>query len=202
MTRHGPYAAALLFDLLGSAGALLIATRTWQTVTTPRPAPLHDDVLPVSGRTLDAAPTAIALVALAGVVAVLATRGVVRRVVGGVLALAGGALLWRAIASAGALSSRRARELVSEQHRTVDVSGAVPHVQTHAIWPVLTFVCGVLVLASGALIAWRGHRWRAMSSRYEALPAQVADSSKAAATLWTALDHGDDPTEGPTRSAG
>src|SRR4051812_39543684 len=99
MKRYALFAAALLLDLVGAAGALLVATRHWQTITTPRPAPLHDDVLGLSGRTVDAAPTALALVALAGVVAVLATRGVVRRVVGGVLTLAGLALLWRAIAS-------------------------------------------------------------------------------------------------------
>jgi uncharacterized membrane protein (TIGR02234 family) len=192
MKRHGPYAVALLLDLLGAVGVLLIATRTWQTVTTPRPAPLHDDVLDMTGRTVDAAPTALALVALAGVVAVLATRGVVRRVVGGLLAVAGLALVWRSITAAGALSTRRARAVVAEHHATVDVSGAVPHVRTYASWPVLTGLCGVLVLTSGAFIVWRGHRWQAMSSRYEARP---ADPSKAAATMWTALDRGDDPTD-------
>jgi uncharacterized membrane protein (TIGR02234 family) len=195
MRRHALFAGALLLDLVGAAAALLIATRHWQTITTPRPAPLRDDILELSGRTVDAAPTALALVALAGVVAVLATRRAVRRVVGGVLALAGAGLIWRAIASAGAVSSERARSLVSEHHTTVDVSATVPQVATHGVWPGLTVVAGVLVLASGLLIAWRGHQWQVMSARYEAEPTQAADPAKTAATLWTKLDRGEDPTD-------
>jgi uncharacterized membrane protein (TIGR02234 family) len=195
MKRYLPFAVALLLDLVGAAGALLVSVRHWQTIITPRPAPLHDDVLALSGRTVDAAPTALALVALAGVVAVLATRGLARRVVGGVLLLAGAALVWRAIASAGAVSTRRARTLVVEHHATVDAAAVVPHVQTHAVWPALTAVCGVLVLAAGALVARRGHRWQVMSARYEARPAADADPGKAATALWTALDRGEDPTD-------
>jgi uncharacterized membrane protein (TIGR02234 family) len=193
--RYAVFALALLLDLAGAGAALLIALRTWQTVTTPRPAPLHDDVLHVSGRTVDAAPTAFALVALAGVVAVLATRGVLRRLVGAVLVLSGLGRVWRAVASASAVGADRARALVAGHHSTVDVSRVVPHVSTHAQWPVLTVGCGLLVAASGALIAWRGHRWVVMSARYEAAPAAEADPGKAAATLWTALDRGEDPTD-------
>jgi uncharacterized membrane protein (TIGR02234 family) len=195
MRRHAAFAVALLLDLVGAGGALLVSTRTWQTVTTPQPAPRHDDVLELSGRTVDAAPTALALVALAGVVAVLATRGLARRIVGGVLAVAGAGLVWRALASSSAVSTRRARTLVSEHHRTVDASVVVPHVTTHGAWPVLTLVCGVLVASSGALIAWRGHRWRAMSAKYGAPPTADDDPAKAAAKLWTALDRGEDPTD-------
>jgi uncharacterized membrane protein (TIGR02234 family) len=193
--RYGPFALALLLDLVGAGGALLVAMRHWQTITTPRPAPLHDDVLSISGRTVDSAPTALALVALAGVVAVLATRRIARRVVGGVLVLAGAALVWRALASADAVSVSRARALVLGHHATVDAGAVVPHVTTHAAWPVLTVVCGVLVALSGALVAWRGHRWQVMSARYEARPAQEADPAKAATMLWSALDRGEDPTD-------
>jgi uncharacterized membrane protein (TIGR02234 family) len=195
MKRYGPFALALVLDLLGSGAALLISTWSWQTITTPRPAPLHDDVLDLSGRNVDAAPTALALVALAGVVAVLATRGIARRVVGGVLVLAGVGLIWRAVASSSAVSVRRARTLVTDHHPTVDVSRLAPRVETHAVWPMLTLVCGVFVVVSGALVAWRGHRWQVMSARYEAAPAAEPDPSKAAASLWTALDRGDDPTD-------
>jgi uncharacterized membrane protein (TIGR02234 family) len=197
MRRAAPFALALLLDLLGAGVALIVATRDWQTVTTPRPSPLRDDVLELSGRTVDTAPTALALVALAGVVAVLATRGVVRRVVGAVLALAGIGLVWRALASSGAVSVQRARDLVAEHHASVNATAVVPHIETSVVWPVLTAVCGVLVGASGVLVAWRGHRWQVMSARYEAQPDREADSAKAAASLWTALDRGEDPTSGP-----
>jgi uncharacterized membrane protein (TIGR02234 family) len=192
MRRHIAFGLALLLDVLGAAGALLVATRHWQTISTPRPAPLHEDVLQVGGRSVDAAPTALALVALAGVVAVLATRGVARRVVGAVLAAAGAALVWRAVASAGALGTAQARALVTSRHSTVDPSGVVPRVVVHGVWPALTGCCGVLVLLAGVLIAWRGHRWRAMSARYESRPA--SSERPGAATLWNALDRGEDPT--------
>jgi uncharacterized membrane protein (TIGR02234 family) len=84
--------------------------------------------------------------------------------------------------------------LVSEHHQTVDVSSTIPRIQTHGVWPVLTVICGVLVAVAGALIAWRGHTWQAMSARYEAQPTQQSDPARTAATLWTELDRGEDPT--------
>jgi uncharacterized membrane protein (TIGR02234 family) len=193
--RNFAFALALLLDLAGAGSALLIALRHWQTVTTPRPAPLPPDVLELSGRTVDAASTALGLVALAGVVAVLATRGLARRVVGGVIALAGLGLVWRALASAGPVSTSRARALVTEHHATVSAAGVVPHVVAHVVWPALSVLGGVLVTVAGAVIAWRGHHWQVMSARYEAQPDREADPAKAAASLWTALDRGEDPTQ-------
>ena len=106
------------------------------------------------------------------------------------LATAIARLKWRI-----SLSPSRARTLVSEHHRRVDASAVVPQIATHGAWPVLTVVGGVLVAASGALIAWRGHRWRSMSARYEVAPTAAANDARAAATLWTALDRGEDPTD-------
>ncbi len=194
MKTYRPFAVALLCELIGAGGALLVALRTWQTVVTPRPAPATEDVLHLSGRTVDSAPTALALVALAGVVAVLATRGVVRRGVGAVLAVVGVGLIWRAIASSGAVGTQRARDLVTAHHPTVNAAAVVPQVHTSALWPVLTAGCGILVLVAGALIAWRGHRWQVMSARYEAPTDPEQQQAKAATALWTALDRGEDPT--------
>ena len=194
MKRYLPFATALLLDLVGAGGALLVSIQHWQTITTPRPAPLRDDVLQLTGRTVDSASTALALVALAGVVAVLATRGVVRRGVGVVVGLAGVGLLWRALAAASAVGPSRARSLVTEHHRTVDASRVVPQVATHPLWPALSVVCGVLVAVAGALVAWRGHRWQVMSARYDAPTDPDQQRARAATALWTALDRGDDPT--------
>ncbi len=191
--RRG-YVIALLLELIGAGGALLVALRTWQVVTTRRAAPLPDDVLRVSGRTIDSASTAFALVALAGVVAVLATRGVIRRLVGLLVALAGAGLVWRAIVSWDAVGVDRARSLIADRHRTLTLGdGVVPAVTVHTVWPALSLACGVLVAVAGGLVAWRGQRWQAMSSRYET-PASEADPAKAAASMWTAFDRGEDPT--------
>jgi uncharacterized membrane protein (TIGR02234 family) len=209
--RRTVLVATLALDLVGAAGALLIALRSWQTITTPRSAPFHDDVLDVSGRTVDSAPTAFALVALAGVVAMLATRGTARRIVGVVLVLAGAGIAWRALASSAAVGVGRARTLVTQNHQTVDALSVTPHVTTHSVWPWLTVLCGLAVVVSGVLAAWSGHRWPSLSSRYERAGADDTDMtlapdsassdedeqrerSKAATTLWNALDRGDDPT--------
>jgi len=192
--QYRAFALALLLDLVGAGGALLVSTREWQTLRVVRPAPLHEVVLGVNGRTVDSAPTAFALVALAGVVAVLATRGIVRRVVGGVLALAGVLLVWRAVLAADAVGDARARTLLADHRRSVDLTGLHPAVTTHAVWPVLTVVAGLLVVAGGGLIAWRGAQWQAMSRRYDA-PDPEQESARTATTMWTALDRGHDPTE-------
>ena len=194
MKQYRAFALALLLDLVGAGGALLVSTREWQTLRVVRPAPLHEVVLGVNGRTVDSAPTALALVALAGVVAVLATRGIVRRVVGGVLALAGVLLVWRAVLAADAVGDARARTLLADHRRSVDLTGLHPAVTTHAVWPVLTVLAGLLVVAGGGLIAWRGAQWQAMSRRYDA-PDPEQESARTATTMWTALDRGHDPTE-------
>lgn len=201
------YGCALVLDGVGAAAALLASTRTWQTVTTARPAPRPADVLQLDGRTVDAAPTALALVALAGVVAVLATRGVVRRLVGALLVVDGALLVWRAAGAMSAVGVGRARTLVTSRHSTVDAAAVVPQVSTHPVWAVLTLLSAVLVVAAGGLVAWRGHRWQSLSSRYEragsapsTAPAAASgedaerNAARAAASLWTSLDRGDDPT--------
>ena len=85
-------------------------------------------------------------------------------------------------------------------------------------------VCGVVTLLAGALIAVRGGRWQGMSARYERTTATAGepappttgptapdrpdatdgttgkvtddaeDRGRAAATMWSALDRGEDPT--------
>jgi uncharacterized membrane protein (TIGR02234 family) len=157
--------------------------------------------LAVSGHTLDAAPTALGLVALAGVVAVLATRGVVRRAIGAMLALAGALLVWRSLAGLTAVSAARVRSLVQAKHPGVGVDAAfVPHVSVHAQWSIFSAACGLIVVAAGLCTAIRGHHWATMSARYEAPPRAAsaedvaAARARADASMWTALDRGADPT--------
>ena len=83
------FAAALLGLIIGGALALFASGRSWQTVTAHRARPLADDVLEVTGRTLHPAVTGLAVVALAGVVGILASRGIARRIIGAVLVIAG-----------------------------------------------------------------------------------------------------------------
>lgn len=187
------FGIALATDLVGSAGALLLAGRTWQSVVVPRRRPFDDDVLHLSGRTLDGAVTGLALVALAGIVAVLATKGVARRIVGVSIALSGVLLGWRAMSGLERISASRALSFVTGARGSVGVdSSSVPRVSTEPAWPILTAGAAVLVVAAGVLVALRGAGWSAMSSRYEA-PA-AASRPQGDEAMWSALDRGDDPT--------
>jgi uncharacterized membrane protein (TIGR02234 family) len=68
-------------------------------------------------------------------------------------------------------------------------------------WAVLSAFGGALVLGAGLLIALTGHRWVAMSPKYDAPGGRppssedvAAAKARAEAGLWSALDGGDDPT--------
>jgi uncharacterized membrane protein (TIGR02234 family) len=182
---------ALLLDLLGAGTALLISTRTWQTVMVDR-AELVPVTVHLTGRTLDGAGTALAIAALAAVVALLATRGVARQAVGALLAGVGIAMIWRAWAAADAVGAARARSLVRQEHRGVVLGDAPPSVTVQAVWPWLAAASGVLVAAAGMLVLLRSRRWQALSVRYETPAAAAAQSGDLA--MWKALDRGDDPT--------
>lgn len=198
MSRPGRalFALALAGDLLGSGGALLVAGRPWQTVSVARSRPLADEVVRISGHALEPAITAIGLVAMAGGVAALATRGRARRIVGAVIALAGTALLAPAVAAFNAMSPSRARELVSAARSGIGFAPTqTPRVSVHHGWPALMVGCALVVIAAGALILLFGRSWAGLSTRYEA-PAAAGEVEPPStdAELWNALDRGDDPT--------
>jgi uncharacterized membrane protein (TIGR02234 family) len=186
------FAVALLLDVVGAGAALLISTRPWQTITVARPRPLADITEQLSGRSLDPALLGATLVALAGVVAVLATKGIARRIVGVLLALSGVLLGWRALTNADRISHSRAIDIVTSRRGNVGISPqSATHIDLHSSWPVLTVVAAVLVVLAGGLVAVFGGRWSAMSARYEAPSAKPVVGDEA---MWSALDRGDDPT--------
>ncbi|HEY3629372.1 MAG TPA: Trp biosynthesis-associated membrane protein [Jatrophihabitantaceae bacterium] len=202
MNDRARFGAALGLLALGGAGALLASGRAWQTVTAPRPRPFGDAVVDVSGRTLEPAVAALGVVALAGVVAALATRGIVRRIVGGLLVAAAIGLTGAAVAGMQSVSAHRARSLVADARTAAGLDPTrAPHVTVHAVWPLLVLICALAVLLGGAAIAVWGHRGVALSSRYEAPAARAsADAQRTSTALWNDLDRGHDPT-GESRSS-
>ena len=87
--RAAPRREMVLLLVLGAAGAglaLLALRQGWAQVRTHAPSPLPDSVTTETGQALVPAAGALALAALAGLAAVLATRGVLRRIAGVVLA--------------------------------------------------------------------------------------------------------------------
>ena len=87
------YLLTLLAGAVGAAVVLLAARQDWARVVTIEPHPLPASRVAVSGQDLVPAAGALGLAALAGLAAVLATRGLVRRIVGVLLAVFGVAII-------------------------------------------------------------------------------------------------------------
>ena len=194
MTAGGrlTFAAALLGLVIGGALALFASGRSWQTVTAHRARPLADDVLEVTGRTLHPAVIGLAVVALAGVVGILASRGIARRIIGAVLVIA-------AVTALHAISSEHARSALRDAQTGVGLdAGRAVTVAVHPVWPVLAALGGLLIVLAGALTIGYGAAWTGLSGRYE--HPQPAAGPQHDARLWSALDRGIDPTADPAPS--
>lgn len=158
--------------VLGSVLVLWASGRDWVRET-------GGGVIAASGGRLSPVLTPLALAVLAGVVAVLATKGLARRLVGALIALCGaGAAVaaWRATDHATVMSA---------------LSGKISGWDT-TVWPWVAILGGVLMAAAGALAVLRGSRWTGMSARYDRPgPREARQDDR---SLWDALDRGDDPT--------
>jgi uncharacterized membrane protein (TIGR02234 family) len=180
MTPGRKLAYAVLLCAAGAGLAVYGVTRTWSEVVTARPglSSLRDTR---TGADLEPWVIGLALVALAGAGALLATRGPVRRLLGGLLAVIGLGV------AAGAVAGRVGLEVGSAG------AGAI-------VWPVACALGGVLIVLGGLSAARSGHEWPAMGARYErrgaGTPAPDADVDQRVDTraAWDALDRGDDPT--------
>ncbi len=114
------------------------------------PEALHD----VTGSVIAPVVTPVALAALAGCVAVLATKGVWRQVIGALVAICGGAVV---------IAMMRVFDDVLLLE-SADLTGAAVQV---TVWPWLTGVGGVMLIGGGLWAAVAGGRWPGMSSRYD-----------------------------------
>lgn len=178
MTAPGrEWGATVLLCAAGAAAVLFTAGRTWSVEMVARPAPLPDDRLTRTGAELAPLLPALGWVGLAGAAALLATRGVARRALGGSLAATGAGLVaataWAATGGAAAAAGPGA-----------------------AGWFLLCGAGGVAVAAAGVLATVRGRRWPAMGTRYERATGALARRPESAdsETVWHALDRGEDPT--------
>lgn len=180
----------LLLCLVGAGLALYGATRTWSVEITTRTAPLPPLRAAHTGGDLLPWLPALALVGLAASGALLATRGVGRRLVGGLMALVG---LGIAVGGGYGLGGL----------------GGLDGGETKPAWGLLCALGGVLVAVAGVVTAVRGQGWPAMGARYERTRpgtghdrpgADGAEGGRVDAgrtvAAWDALDRGDDPTVG------
>jgi hypothetical protein len=166
--RRGLTLAVLACGIAGAV-ALLAASRGWGTVTTVRPAPLPPTVTQRTGDSWVPALPALCVVAIAGAGALLALKGVLRKVIGALLTATGLGCVAAAVVGMA--------------------EGADP------FWPVIAILGGLVVAAAGIETVRTADTWPSMGARYDRpAPTKEAPRSESRAELWDALDRGEDPT--------
>jgi uncharacterized membrane protein (TIGR02234 family) len=208
------YVLTLAAGAVGAGLVLLSVRQEWARVVTAAVSPLPSSSVPVSGQDLLPVAGALGLVSLAGLGALIATRGLARRLTGVVLALFGVATAAGAclrLSAAAAVAAARGAAVSGAASATAGGSGGVspgtvpggggPALSQSAHVVMMTFpwrglaVAGaVLILAAGAAAAWRGGTWPTMSSRYDR-QARREPAGTDTASLWEALSSGVDPTQ-------
>ena len=181
----------LAAGVAGAGVVLLAAAQPWAHALFVPAAPLPNSRVTVTGHELVPAANALAIAAIACLAAVIATRGALRRVAGILLALLG-----VFIVAAVPASVRHAHVAAAAAARTL-ATAAPAHLAMAAFpWWAAAAVGGLVIVCAGALAAWRGPRWPAMSAKYDRPggPPQAGGASKDPAAEWDALDRGADPT--------
>jgi len=216
------YGLTLLAGAVG-AGLILLAVRErWAKAVFTPPKPLSQQVVGVSGADLVPLAGALAVAALAGLAAVIATRGVLRRAAGVLLVVFGacaGAAVTTSVTAANVLSVA-ASHVASPGSAAVSgaagsttsgaaggaavvLTGTGHAVMTGTPWRFAVLAGALLVFLAGLATALRGPRWPVMSARYDRSP-QGASAGAAApeqpgrqrdsASMWESLSGGEDPT--------
>jgi uncharacterized membrane protein (TIGR02234 family) len=183
MSNRRELLVAIGLCLVGAALVLLAMSRPWLTYHLAAAAPLPSREVDIAGARLAPGARVLGLVGLAGVAALPASRRRGRTVVGLLLALAGAGLvadLIRVLSDPLAAVARA--DLTDATRRGSTSLGG---------WPYVAMLGGLLILAAGALVVVRGRRWEELSARYDA-PTEQAPPGEA--SLWDALDRGEDPT--------
>ncbi len=201
----------VLVLLTGAAGAglvVLAARQAWAhaVFTPPRPLPAQD--IAVTGQGLVPLASALALAALACLAAVIATRSVVRRAVGVLLAMLGAgtaAAVLSSLHTSAILAAARASALAGPlggSTTTGAPSGGAVHeiviagpgrvIMAGAPWRAAAVAGAIAIVLAGLATAWRGPRWPVMSARFERTPRGGAPPDQQ--SMWESLSRDVDPT--------
>jgi uncharacterized membrane protein (TIGR02234 family) len=205
------FVLVLLAGAVGAGLVVLAARQAWAHAifTPPRPLPAQD--IAVTGQQLVPLASALALAALACLAAVIATRSVLRRAVGVLLAVLGAAAAASVLVSLRAsavLAAARASALsgpLGGSTTSGSPSGGTVHeivvagpgraIMAGAPWRAAAIAGAVAIVLAGAATAWRGPRWPVMSARFERSPGRsrgVAPPDQH--SMWESLSRDVDPT--------
>ncbi len=228
-SRPGASARELTVTLLlGAVGAGLVflaARQGWAHVRTIPPRPLPASDVTVTGAQLVPYADALVLAALGTLAAVLASRGLLRRMTGAALAALGIVLAATAftVNAAGAISAANAgigpatasagSVIAGSSTAAVvpNVAGTAPQVTFAAAgWQAIVVVGALAMVAAGVRVVCRAPRLAVMSSRYDSPagesqggpePGRTSGHANDPASVWEALSRGDDPTVLPAGPA-
>ncbi|MFJ8196111.1 TIGR02234 family membrane protein [Streptomyces sp. NPDC096152] len=185
-------AVALLCGALGAAVVLLASRQQWAEGT----ATVAGGAFPltVKGSEVTGVPAALAVVGLAALVAVFAVRRAGRFLVAALLALSGAGVV-----AAAVLGATDGSALDDKAAQASGNTAATATALSHTGWPYVAAAGGALLLLAGLLALRHGHRWPAMSGRYERSGAPRTRAARPVdpdrpEDLWKALDRGEDPT--------
>jgi len=183
------YAAGLGLLVLGSVGVLGTAALPWVT------AHIDDPTLgasaarvELSGTALAPALSPLALVALAAVVGVLASRGALRRLVGVVVLVAGIGLVWLVV------SARLDPAVVTRAARTATGTTTAVSAESWTLAWLPSLGCALIVCAAAVVVIVRAGRWPTLSPRYDRAGNASPQGGAVKADAWSQLDRGEDPT--------
>jgi uncharacterized membrane protein (TIGR02234 family) len=202
VTPRREYATALLVGAAGAGLVILAVRQRWAQVVFTPSKPLTPQVVDVSGTDLVPLAGALALAALAGLAAVIATRGVLRRAAGVLLALFGagaGAAVTASVSAATAVSVA-ASKVASPESAALSgtaagsttsgsagsgsfvVSGSTGQaIMTGTPWHVAVIIGALLIFFAGLATALQGPDWPVMSARYDAPGTRGASGAGAGA---------------------
>jgi Tryptophan-associated transmembrane protein (Trp_oprn_chp) len=196
VTARRQFGAAIAACVAGAGLVLLALRQGWARVGYTAPKPLPSGSIPVSGQDLLPAVSALALAALACMAAVIATRGVARRVVGVAMAGLGAwiaVLVSQPVHEASVLAAASGQATAGGFAGSLSggnsaISGGVPSggglpaigqasrvVLASGPWRAAALIGAVAVIAAGLAAAWLGPRWAVMSARFDQ-PARSARS--------------------------
>lgn len=191
--RPRSYSGVLVALGVGAALMFLGYGRTWSTTVVTDPG-LPTLTIEESGRDLAPGGAATALVALAGVAALVATRRAGRLVTSALLMAAG----LGSVYAAGAHGITTTEPVSGAFSTLVGVEAASTSATSGTAWWLLAALGGLLVAGAGAVALGTCSSWPVMGGRYERDADRPAppDAAAASAGAWDQLDRGLDPTLG------
>ncbi len=164
---------------IGAAGALWSLGQPWVTGTTSEPG-MPVVAVEVAGTSMYPMGTAGAWLAVAALIGLLATRGVVRQ------AMAVGAVLAAIMVTTSAVSFG-----LSDAAEHLGAAAASSATSALAVtgWPILTGIAGLVIFVGGVTAMRASRHWPGLSARQTGTRSRATDR-----TAWQQIEDGDDPT--------